>query len=73
MSINQENPSNSSKNIVSFPMTVIINAAEQEASQLEDELNQEVGSGEIVRPVHVIGKTALIKTSHHPSAYYRNK
>ena len=73
MSINQENQSDSSKNIVPFPMTVIVNAAEGDALQLEKELNKDIGKGGVVRPVHVIGKTALIKTAHHPSAHSRNK
>jgi len=73
MSINQENQSDSSKNIVPFPMTVIVNAAEGDALQLENELNKDIGKGGVVRTVHVIGKTALIKTAHHPSAHSRNK
>jgi len=73
MSINSDRTEQNSSNIVTFPMTVILNAAESEALQLENELNEDLENGEVVRPVHVIGKTALLKTSHHPSAYHRNK
>ncbi len=73
MSINSDKSQQNPDNIVTFPMTVIINAPQGEALKLEDELNEEVESGEAVRHIHVIGKAALLKTSHHPSAYHRNK